>query len=64
MTFISARYQLIDKFKDKEVFKNPKMRFHAVLAKKEEEILVITEDSQSFGYNQGSVILRIITELS
>ena len=38
MTFISAQYQLIDKFEDREEFKKLKMRFHVVLRKKEEEI--------------------------
>lgn len=35
--FISAQYQLIDKFKDKKEFKKLKMKFHAVLGKKDEE---------------------------
>lgn len=38
MTFISAQYQLIDIFEDKEEFKMLKMRFHDVLGKKKEEI--------------------------
>lgn len=38
MTSISAQYQLIYKFEDKEEFKKLKLRFHAILGKKEEEI--------------------------
>ena len=38
MMFISAQYQLVDKFDDKEVYKKLKLRFHAVLGKKKEEV--------------------------
>lgn len=36
--FSSAQYQLVDQFKDKDENKRLKMIFHAVLAKKEEEV--------------------------
>lgn len=37
MMFVSAHYQLMDKFEDKEEYKKLKMRFNVVLGKKEEE---------------------------
>ena len=36
--FISAQYQLVDKFEDKDEYKRLKLRFHAMLGKKEEEV--------------------------
>ena len=38
MMFIFARYQLIDKFEDKEEYKRLKLRFHAILGNKEEVV--------------------------
>ena len=38
MMFIPARYQLIDKFEDKEEYKRLKLRFHAILGNKEEVV--------------------------
>lgn len=38
MMFVSAQYQLVDKFDDKEEYKKLKLRLHTVLGKKEEEV--------------------------
>lgn len=38
MMFISSQYQTVDKFEDMEEFKILKLRFHAFLRKREEEI--------------------------
>ena len=38
MMFISAQYQIVDKFEDKEEYKRLKLRFHAVIGKREEDI--------------------------
>lgn len=38
MMFVSARYQLVDRFKDKDEYRRLKIRFHATLGKKEEEV--------------------------
>lgn len=38
MMFVSTQYKLVDQFNDQEEYKRLKMRFHAVLGKKEEEV--------------------------
>lgn len=38
MMFISAQYQLIDNFEDKDEYKILKLRFHAILRKPEEGV--------------------------
>lgn len=38
MMFISASYQLVDKFEDKEEYMKLKLRFHVVIGNKEEEV--------------------------
>ena len=38
MMFMAAQYQIANKFEDKEEYKRMKIRFHAVLGKREEKI--------------------------
>ena len=41
MMFISTQYQIVDKFEEKEEYKTLKLRFHAILGKREEDIWLL-----------------------